>query len=448
MNKPNKHDVIVKAVRDLKNSEYGATAVKVELEANINRYEDVDDIWKAIMQQLVHLGLATTDDDEYYEVKKPLVYLKVYDDGSVDTEMTFTLLLDNPENVFMLPEIVRIFRDVCEESGDDFVTENAGMHMSILNDANGYYNSEPHEGELSKAKPYDVSRFKNFRKSMIRLLPALYFLGSTNSTSRSLGYRRPDITRCEQSTNHRYDSDSQKYSAVAFRHGAVEFRVFETCYDNPDTILDNIVVMSKAMRFWTRSYTRNYLRPMPDRVRFGVDGNSRLERFYLTRQHIDLLHDGLNILKPDYYTINELKHQRNFTVTKKSIDSKLKEARKNAVKNYMEYERKFKWDVIYHEQTLVRDILREYRDGLLTSNDDPVEALQLAQKEAKKRAQSFKKSKEKRKDYVRKYIEQDIPAGGGRWELDDGDTPQQPQTGEGPMDNLVARYLRGEEVQL
>lgn len=412
MNKPKQHDVIVQAVNELKGSEYGATAIKVELEAQIDRHEECEDIQQGILSRLEHLGLAEYDEgNEWWNAKLPLVYAEVYDDGSVDTELTFTLSLNNPENVLMLPDIIKAFKDICYDSGNDFRTDRAGMHIALLNNRAMTYPAE-------RLKPYDTVRFKNFRKSMIRLLPALYFLGSHTPYTREMAFRRPQIERCEVDTNHHYDEESQKYSAVAFRHGAVEFRVFDTCYDNPEAILDNIVVMSKAMRFWTRAYTRNNLPAMPNTVKWGLNSGGRLEGLYSTYEHIDLLHGGLNLLKPDYFTINELKKQRNFSVTKTSINTKLREARKQALKNYIEYEQRFKWETVLEEQNAIRAYLREYVEGYKKGECTEAELTRI-RNEAKKQAKVYEKNKQKRTSFVKERIDRDIPK--GRWPLDESD---------------------------
>lgn len=415
-----KHDVVVQAVKTLKRSEFGATAIKVELEANLDRHEDVDDVHRAILERLEPLGLSERTMDAYgtvyLKIKKPLVYALVYNDGSVDTELTFTLLLNKSTNILLLPKIIQIFKDVCEESGNCFDTDNAGMHVALINSASGKYPSIP--------KPYDAARFKNFRKSMIRLLPALYFLGSWNETSRDLRFREPKIERTEGSTQGRYAPGDPKYSAVAYRHGAVEFRLFETCYERPEVILDDVVVMSNAMQFWTRAYTRNHLRKVKGDVNFGVNAGNKLERLFLTAQHIDLLHDGLNILKPSYYTLNELKKQRKFTVTKKSINSKLRECRLNAIRNYMEYENQFKWRLVLEEQSYIRREIQAYAEGLKTGKE-PTEVLEAAKAQATEFVKLNGPKKTDQKKYVEDEVARTIPNKGGRWSLNesDPDTP-------------------------
>lgn len=432
MNKPNKHDVVVQAVKQLKLSEHGTTAIKVEVEANIEREHSDKDTWAMIAERLEPLGLTRYNEDDYFRAghtgysshwfpKLPLRYGEVYNDGSVDTEFTFTLMLNNPENILLLPKILQIVVDVYKEVGYELDTSNAGMHMALLNNAKGTYPTRP--------KAYDISRFKNFRKSMIRLLPALYFLGSCTERSRALRFREPKIEHCQSSNNGQFRPGIAKYSAVAFSQGAVEFRVFETCYDNPEVILDNVVVMANAMKFWTRAYTRNYLRPMPQAIKFGTDRGYDLQRLYVTKQHIDLLHDGLNILKPMYYSINELKKQRNFTVTKKSIDGKLKEVKQKALESYVRYDKQFKWSILREEQRYMARLLDEYVEGIKDADPDKdrSKVMLTLQQRAKQLAKQNISAKQKRKSFIDSKIADAIPQDGGNWPLNDGDRPEPPR---------------------
>jgi len=403
-----RNDAIIEAINSLKEGEFQATAIKIELEANLERYDSCKDIHLDIMRGLTLLGLANKNcgedndecDNNCYTVNAPLMYANTYDDCSVDTELTFTLSLADPTVVFKLPQILKIFKDVCEEHGDYFDVDRAGMHIALINDKDCIYDPN----EFKRSKPYDCIRFRNFSQSMIRLLPALYFLGSWNENSRKLEFRKPRIATCNESTNHRYDASSDKYSAVAFRHGAIEFRVFETCYDNPEAILDYIVVIGNAMRFWTRAYTRNGLHKipkMPNRIFFGHNQGTGLKRFYTMEKHIDLLNAGLKILKPQYYTINELKKQRNFSVTKSSLRKDRKELRLEAAKEYEQYEKRHKWAVIYEQQEAIRMGLEHWRSRADSDLDMPVEkVMKMLNKAAQKQVRYVKSGKQTKRTFM------------------------------------------------
>lgn len=421
--------VILEAVESLKSSEFKATAIKVELEANIDRHEDCEDVKQMILRDLVELGLAKKAQYGYVPIK-PLTYLHVYNDHSVDTECTFTLLLTKPKDILLLPKIIEIFRNVCEESGYCFETYNAGMHLALLNNVAGKYPARP--------KPGDKTRFKNFRKSMIRLLPALYFLGSHDSTSRELRFRKPQITDGARPSGGMYSDDNQKYSAVAYREGAVEFRVFETCYDNPGAILDMVVVMSNAMKFWTTEYTRNYV-PRFKKVKFGVRSGHDLQRMYCTEQHIDLLNAGLNVLKPSYYTIRQLKQQRDFTVTKQGLNAKLKKVRETARENYKEYEKRFGWEMVYAEQGELRHLVER-----VVVNSDQPEDIEVALEELRAKAKKTARKNLKKKtidEHIEEAVSEVVPDGGGHWELDVSENAPDTASSATLTDDTVARAI-------
>ncbi len=425
-----KHDVVVQAVEVMKKSQFGLTAIKVELEAQIGRrnhgngcgdcddgrrycmecegdyegsrceqcdgegeievdnetvvcddceegyypnceyceegYVDCEDCteedrqgsnrdWRSemvchewIMEKLSHMGLAEQTDEhimlahDYNETNwhpiAPLKYAEFYNDGSVDSEFTFTLSMENPETVMLLPKFIEIFNEFAEVAGTRMSTEGAGMHMALLNSTDCSYPT----GNSSRHVP----RFHNFQKSMGLLMPALYFLGSSDDRSRSMSYRRPEI-----------GSDTHR-TAVDWRGGALEFRVFNTCYDNPEAILDNVVVMQNCLRYWTTKYRKTGLGKItPSGCQFGVDGSDKLERFYITLEHIDLLNRGLQLLKPSYYTVREVKTQRKFNMTKTHVKNRLKRVRVEAEIEYKEYEDRYGWSIDIRRNQLMAEMI-------------------------------------------------------------------------------------------
>lgn len=485
----NKHDVVIRAVESLRSSEFGATAIKVELEAGLNRrdyqpdddcsyceggrsdcdncsgtgdaecercegsgehgvtdeYGDEHDVTCArcdgsgetscsecdgegnvdcpecdgcsecdgevanfsldaychnfLMSKLEPLGLAENTPDAgnlrlshgvntTWRPKGALKYAEFYNDGSVDSEFTFTLMLNESENIFLLPKIIEIWNSLAEAIGFGQNVEGAGMHMALINSPTGIY--------PSAVKAADVTRFKNFRKSMQLLIPALYFLGSTDETSRGLNYRRPQIGSDVL-------SDGGKYSAVSFRGGAIEFRLFNTCYETPEAILDNVVVMGNAMRHWTTIYTPHNLRDIVPRVQFGNENDNTLKRFYVTCEHIDLLNAGLKRLKPSYMTITEIKKQRNFSVTKNHINSATDTRRKEAEVEYKEYEERFNWNKVMRRHRWTADLL----DSRLSINGLPTngtEVLREVEHEVEQEVSRYEGTKKSFIDYVNEAI--------------------------------------------
>lgn len=308
-----------------------------------------------LLEYLSQFGLArrkrrTDDVASHYGKwipKLPLVFSYLYSDGG-DTEWTFTLLIKDETKAFLLRECVNAFNALAAAIRVDgglpeINVERAGMHMSLLNSPNGEY-------EYSNTNA-DDRRFENYRKSMILLLPAVYLLGASSHVTRSLSPRTPAV------------SSNDKYSAIYYQGGALEFRVFDTCYGDPEQILDNLVTMCRTLKYWSLKYKRNYLNKVTTKVRFGNDNGRELERLYLTIEHIDLLNRGLKLIKPPYQTITDIKKQRNFNVSKRTLGGKMKDLLKQVEQEYKEYERQFSWEIVMREHNYIERELQLMRNN-------------------------------------------------------------------------------------
>lgn len=479
----NINDVVIQKVEQLKKSQFGATAIKVELEAQFNRGSDggvcedcyegsnecydcdgtgewtcdncedgiveVDEVeqdcqycdgngnvtcdscggegrvecgycegnWDMqgsdfgstsnchnfIMEKLVDLGLAKLADESIelshsqysdYEPVLPLTYAEFYNDGSVDSEFTFTLMLDKPENILLLPKVIEVFNQLGEAIGNGVDVAGAGMHMALLNSLNGMY--------PTSIDAVHAQRFRNFKKSMILLMPALYFLGANSSVSRGLNFRTPGI------------GEGSHRTAIDFRGGALEYRFFDTCYDNPEQILDNVVVIANTIRHWTTRYTKHGLSKIANGIQFGTDSDRTLKRFYTCYEHIDLLNAGLKRLKPSYRTIRELKKQRDFDTTKLHIKKRVLENTEKAKVSYKEYEDRFKWQTrISYYQSMASEIDNlSYTRGLTEQ-----EKIAQAKARATERTKNRRTSKTKLEDYIKDRLREIEEATRGRWTL-------------------------------
>ncbi len=277
-----------------------------------------------VLKQLVPLGLAeegryihgTVLADKYCPTGA-LKYSKFYVDHSVDTEWTMTLSLEDASVIQHLPEIIRIFTSIGEKLGNGTSSRGAGFHMALLNS----------EGAVYPTSNGQMDHFNNFRKSMSLLMPALFFMGSSTEKSRPLRYRQPVV---------RTSSDG-KYNAINYTGGALEFRVFETCYERPEAVFEYIITMARCMKFWTPTFTPSGLRKVITRCKFGTEENESLERFYKKEKHVRLLDEGLKILKPRSMTVTELKAYRKFNVTVASIKRKQAEYAEDIELRYREY---------------------------------------------------------------------------------------------------------------
>lgn len=277
-----------KAIIFMKRCAYKATAIKVELEGELNRH--YSDTWtNAACSRWLKQHVSK-------EAKDALIYSKFYNDGSVDSEFTFTVPIDKAP---LVVEYIKAFKLLAAKIGNGLEVEGAGMHIAILNSPDGNY---PGGNNL------DLLRATNFKKTMTHFLPALYFLGSADHRSRELRYRRPliDLT--------------SKYAAISGEKHVFEYRLFETCYDRPEAILDFICVIAATLKFYNiRPINFKFFNTIGE---IGFKEGWGLERFFFTQKHIDALEAGVKILKPTYKTFEQLKKERNFKVDKETLSKK------------------------------------------------------------------------------------------------------------------------------
>ena len=342
---------VQKAVQTIKRSPYGGTAIKVELEAQLDRensserYETcdyctgdgyidcpdctdgtIDDERDNETECNTCWGSARIDceecdgrgeiesesgrywdEDACYEyihdyvskgAKDALIYSKFYDDGSVDSEFTFTVDINKPYAVL---EFIEAFKSLAQEIGNGMDVDGAGMHIAILNSKSGGY---PGGNRL------DSRRARNFKRSMTHLLPALYFLASPNHQTRGFGYRCPKI-----------DLDD-KYSAITGHQGVFEYRVFDTCYDQPKAFLDFLCVIANSMKFYS---LREVKRPFFDKIGdVRLKDNRNIPSMYDNVKLYQALKAGVEVLKPSYKTFDQLKKERGYTHNTKTLRQKEK----------------------------------------------------------------------------------------------------------------------------
>lgn len=305
-------DSVKKAITTIKECPYQGKYIKVELEGHINRNRRIwsNEKCEDFMKENVSP-----------EARRALVFGRFYVDGSVDSEYTFTVPIDG---VYYVLEYIEAFKKLSEIASDNSVNKldvrGAGMHIAILNDPDGVYPG----GNRLNAYCAD-----SFRYSMNKLLPALYFLGTGNAKSRPLGYRVPKVDLRD------------KYSAITGHTNVFEYRVFDTCYDNPKTFLDFFCVIAKTMQFYSRD---KIVLPFFDTIgKLQIPDNGyHLSRFYFTANHIKALDLGLAILKPDHKTISQLKKERNFTITQTKLEKEDKQLELDLESEFQSKSKSFK----------------------------------------------------------------------------------------------------------
>lgn len=319
--------------------------------------------------------------------KKPVIYSKVYHDGTVDIEWSITISLADNDNIWLMEKLNEAWLALGEAIGNGVGTNNAGMHMSLIFDPDGIYPSPyPYT-------PEEDNRYTNFRKSMLLLMPALYFLGASGKATRSCTYRNPTI------------SDSHKYSAIYYRAKALEFRVFDPCYDKPMQFFDNFAVMVKCLNYWTDNYTRNYLDSVTGgkATKFAKRSGGELDSFYSTYTQLELLNQGLKLIKPDYKSITELKAEREFKVNKSTIKKQLNEFMASVVKDYDLYRKRQAWEAEYQklsvEASTIYNHLMRSGDSELGDVENSAEVFARAKEQAELEAERIKAHTQSLEEY-------------------------------------------------
>lgn len=401
----------------------GVTGVKIEFEAALfeDEYNDgrhyVCGEWtiercSAFLLEELHKHRLARKVGEEFKIKKPIAYSEVYDDMSVDTEWTVTLALSKAEDILLLPVIGECWKALLDAVASDTNREadlqNAGMHMALLFGKDAYYTSDAPHSER------DLQRYNNFKRSMSMLLPALFFFGANSQDTRKLYFRVPQCG-AQSFEDHRvstrqsrYDGNT-KFSAIHYVGNALEFRVFDPCYDEPDHLLDNFVVMRNCLRFWRDNYMSPHLEKYATSLQFGkgLHDTMKLEQLYTTAKHLDVLNAGIRKLKPPYLTVKELKEQRGFELRKRWFIKQRQEWQQRAEAEYISYKRAFAWkektnfykhmqykfdDRIYGDVELAEDIIQQLSEEALADAQHDVGNLETAEQYIKKYIEKLEKN--------------------------------------------------------
>jgi len=162
------------------------------------------------------------------EAKAAIIYGRFYNDGSVDSEYTFTI---HAKDAHFLPEIVDSFNALAKEVGNGMDVDGAGMHIAVLpTESNGTY--------PVRNFALDDTKLTNFRTEVTKLLPALFIAATSGNFTRALNYRHPKI-------------DFDKYSAIHIVDGrCLEFRLFETCYQRPEAIFEYLETIARTLEYY------------------------------------------------------------------------------------------------------------------------------------------------------------------------------------------------------
>lgn len=265
-------------------------------------------------------GLLTADE------RRKLNWFQVYTDPSVDTELTYTLPITELE---LAVKIIKNFADIGIQTGKGIDVAGAGMHIALMDNSSYNYCN------------FDSQSMVTFKRSMKKLMPALFFLGSPNHYTRKVHYRMPTVS-------------SQKYSAINVGR-VIEYRVFDPCYDKPEMLYEFVEVIAKTLTFYCKPKDN----PLPTKIlyaripfRAGNDGFN-LQRLFDEPDLIDALDMTLPYLKPNSKTIQQLKKERGFNLSRSQLIKqqamekvKLRNIWKNEFKERLNITRKLMTDFI------------------------------------------------------------------------------------------------------
>lgn len=247
------------------------------------------------------------------EAARRLTFGRFYEDGSVDSEFTFTVKIEDVEDVLVW---INAFKALASECGSDGIdVSGAGMHISILPaTSNGSY---PCHDVLPR------ENIRNFTTEMRKLLPALFFCASADHRSRDLGYRHASI-------------GEDKYNAISTHDDTcLEYRVFETCYDKPEAFYDYVKVIANSLKF----YIDPSLKVSALGKKFGFTDGDELARFYDTPEQLRILNATVKHLKPKDKTFKKMKEERGVHYTIKTLSQKNKQRLAQLREDYREYRR-------------------------------------------------------------------------------------------------------------
>lgn len=227
------------------------------------------------------------------EDRKKLVYARFYTDGSVDSELTFTVAI---EDVEIVPRVMKAFCNL-KTFTKYMDTYGAGLHTAVL-----LHKTYPTSTQFPRDK------INNFTIQVTKLLPALFFLASPDCRSRALGFRQPQI------------SSGSKYSAIYTKNNTVlEYRVFETCYNRPQAFYDYVEVIARTLEF--------YHDPKKEVKQIGksfsFSEGQMVHRFFNSPESLAILYRRLKMLKPKGKTMAELRKERGFGYSKVNLMMKL-----------------------------------------------------------------------------------------------------------------------------
>lgn len=305
----------------------GFPYMKVEFEAQLRRKRDFSS--ESDCTHWLYTRLSA-------QAKRWLVFSMFYNDHSVDSEYTITF---PTLQAHLFLEVNELFVALSKANKGTMDVRGAGLHISVLTTS-----------EYPCTAGLDARKQENFTRQVQKLLPALFFLASSNSNSRALTFREPRIT-------------AAKYSAIHVMRGAFEYRVFETCYDNSEILLDYFEVIANTLRYYADPAKKAIIN---FNGQFGFPNTKRnVARFFDNPQALFLLQQTVDLIKPKDKTFAALKRERAVKVTERALEKALAKEDAMFAKDYDELADRWNYKVKALKDAnlpvLVGDVPRQLR---------------------------------------------------------------------------------------
>lgn len=221
-------------------------------------------------------------------IRERLIFMQFYADGSCGSEVTFTI---STEELHLIVPIIKAFYSIKDHTKYCDI-RGSGIHIAVM--VNDHY---PSSTRLPAAK------INNFKRQVVKLLPAIFFLGASGSKTRSLEFRHPAIGSEEGRR------PGRKYSAIYTRDDTIlEYRIFETCYKRPEMIYDYLAMIANTLDYY--KHPRKRVKDFNHEFIFRT-GND-LSRFYMDPRSLEILDEQVLMIKPSWKSLKQLKMERGF----------------------------------------------------------------------------------------------------------------------------------------
>lgn len=245
-------------------------------------------------------------------VKNGIVYSKFYNDGSVDSEFTFTLPIKHAVHVI---DVINAFKKLADTVDQGCDTRGAGMHIAIMHSPTGTY---------PRGCSLDIASRNTMSVYLKKLMPALFFLGSSNYRSRMLRFREPRMS-------------TSKYSAINYGNNVLEYRVFETCYQNPEMFKEYVEVIGRSLEYYTPGSDTPEPSLLTKKYSFVSPLGTTIARFFSDPKTLAALDETLPYLLPKSRTIEEVKNERSFKYTQKRLATRAQITSNQAAARWPEF---------------------------------------------------------------------------------------------------------------